>query len=60
MSESKLNGDFNADGVNLESHEDTAKNNITELQAELRNATAEEISAPSPIGTGEELTPTKS
>ena len=36
MSESKLNGDFNADGVNLESHEDTAKNNITELQAELR------------------------
>ena len=60
MSESKLNGDFNADGVNLESHEDTAKNNITELQAELRNATAEEISAPSPIGTVEELTPTKS
>ena len=60
MSESKLNGDFNADGVNLESHEDTAKNNITELQAELRNATAEEISAPSPIGTGEKLTPTNS
>ena len=57
MSESKLNSEFNANGVNFESHDDTAKNDITRLQTDIPDTVAAEDSVLSPIVTSMETAP---